>query len=257
MSKTLRNASSMTKKAGAVASLVALVLGASLAWGGEHDSVKHGEHRGQTAASPQHAGEPSEPHEGAEGHGEHEGLAPLNWLDIWDAKRPAVVALLINFGLLAGLYYALFRKPVADGLKKRRASVGKDIDDAQKMLAEAKARATKYQADLRNVASDAATAKSSLVAAGHGEAERLATEARERAARMERDAIRLVEQEQKQAQQDLLVETVDRTMASAHELLARSVTVDDHVRLADELLAELRRRPTAGAEQGQPIRGSL
>jgi F-type H+-transporting ATPase subunit b len=184
--------------------------------------------------------------EHGEEHGaNHHGPAPINWTDISDKTRPAFIALALNFGILVAIYYALGKKGVTDGLKKRRIDIGKDIDDARKMLDEAKERAKKYQADLKNADVDAATAKASLVSAGKGEVEHLLSEAEEKAERMKRDAERLVDQEKKQLRQDLLVETIDRAVTQAHKILEKSATSEDHARLAQELLAELGRKPTA------------
>jgi F-type H+-transporting ATPase subunit b len=174
----------------------------------------------------------------------HHGPEPINWTDLSDKSRPAFIALLVNFGLLAAIYYSLGKKPITEGLKQRRINIGKDIDEARKMLEEAKERAKKYQADLKNADVDAATAKATLVTAGKGEVERLLAESEERAERMKRDAERLIEQEKKQLQQDLLIETIELAVNQAHKLLERSTTPEDHARLANELLAELGRKPS-------------
>jgi F-type H+-transporting ATPase subunit b len=176
---------------------------------------------------------------------EHHGPAAINWTDLSDKHRPAFIALVVNFGLLFGLYYTLGKKPIAEGLKQRRITIGKDIEEARDMLAEAKERAKKYQGELKNADADAATAKASLVAAGKGEVEHVLTEANERAERMARDAERLVEQERKQVHQDLLVDTIERAVTAAEKLLERSVTAEDHARLANDLLTELASKPAA------------
>ncbi len=199
---------------------------------GEHGTSAHGGH-GAGAERAEHAAQ--------------HGPAPINWGDIGDHHRPAYIALLVNFGLLVGLYYTLGKKPITEALKQRRVTIGKDIEEAQKLLAEAKERAKKYQADLKNADTDAATAKASLIAAGKGEVERLLVEAQEKAERMKRDAERLVDQERKQAHQDLLVETIELAVTEAGKTLERAVTPDDHARLAQDLLAELARRPAARA----------
>jgi F-type H+-transporting ATPase subunit b len=189
--------------------------------------------------------------EHAADHGdEHHGPAPINWTDLGDKHRPAYIALLVNFGLLVGLYYTLGKKPIAEGLKNRRITIGKDIEEARKMLAEAKERASKYQADLKNADADAATAKAALIAAGKGEVERLLAEANEKAERMKRDAVTLVEQERKQIHRDLLLETIDRSVEEATKTLEKVVTAEDHARLANDLLAELAKRPAARPQAG-------
>ena len=188
--------------------------------------------------------------EHAADHDEHHGPAPINWTDLGDKHRPAFIALLVNFGLLVGLYYTLGKKPIAEGLKNRRITIGKDIEEARKMLAEAKERASKYQADLKNADADAATARAALVSAGKGEVERIISEASEKAERMKRDAVTLVEQERKQIHRDLLLETIDRSLEEATKTLEKSVTAEDHARLANDLLAELAKRPAARSVGG-------
>ncbi len=130
-------------------------------------------------------------------------------------------------------------------MKQRRIDIGKDIDEASKMLAEAKALEKKHAGSLQNADVDAETAKGSLVSAGKGEVERLLADAEEKAARMKRDAERLVEQEQKQLRQDLLVATIEKAVNQAHKMLEQSATPEDHARLANELLAELAKKPAA------------
>jgi F-type H+-transporting ATPase subunit b len=216
-----------------------LALSTALALAQEH-GAQSGEHRSDPSAAEGHEGG-----EHAEGGGHH-GPAPINWTDIWDTKRPAFLALAINFGVLLTLYYMLGKKPVAEALKQRRVTIGKDIDEAQALLDEAKERAKKYQAELNTADADASTAKASLISSGKGEVDRMLIEAQERADRMKRDAERLVEQERKQVQIDLLNETVDLAVREAAQILEKSVTADDHARLAQDLLAELARRPAAG-----------
>lgn len=208
-----------------------------------HDEPSQAAPTGATH-EPSAAGEHGAGHADAHGGGHH-GPAPMNWTDLSDKSRPAFIALLINFGVLAALYYTMGKKPVTEGLKQRRINIGKDIEDASKMLAEAKERAKKYQADLKNADADAETAKAALVIAGKGEADRLLVDADERAERMKRDAERLVEQEKKQLEHDLLLETIELAVTQAHQVLERSATPEDHARLANELLAELAKKPAA------------
>lgn len=202
-----------------------------------------------------HPGEHAEGGAGDHAGGGHHGPEALNWTDIWDKKRPAIIALVINFGVLMTLYYMLGKKPITAALQQRRVTIGKDIDEAQALLDEANERAKKYQAELSTADADAATAKASLISAGKGEVERLLVEAQERADRMKRDADRLVEQERKQVHLDLLNETVEAAVQEAAQILAKSVTADDHVRLAEDLLAELARRPGA-PKKAPPLPGT-
>lgn len=248
------------RRALAVSAIVASgALATASAFARQHDDAPeaHSGHEAPAAAAHEpaaHEGHDTAAHEGHEaaGHhaGGHHGPEPINWTDLSDKRRPAFIALLINFGLLAGLYYTMGKKPVAEGLKQRRITIGKEIEDARAMLAEAKERKKKYQGKLQNVEADAVTAKTALVASGKGELEQLIVDARERGERMNRDASRLVEQERKQLQQDLVIETVELAVKEAEELLQKNATPEDHARLANELLAELSRKPAAARASG-------
>lgn len=221
--------------------------------GGEQAAPTGHEPANHEAAGHEGAGHEAGGHEaGGHGAGHGHGPAPINWTDISDKTRPAFIALALNFGILVAIYYALGKKGVADGLKKRRVDIGKDIDDARRMLEEAKERAKKYQADLKNADTDAETAKTSLVTAGKGEVEHMLKEATDKAERMKRDAERLVEQERKQLRQDLVSETVERAIVNAQKLLEKQATSEDHARLAQELLVELGRMPAAPRRTAAP-----
>jgi F-type H+-transporting ATPase subunit b len=222
---------------------------------GHGDKDTHGAQSG-AHRSGDHQSEPAGAHVESAGHDVgHHGPEAINWTDIFDTKKPAVAALVINFAILMTLYYMLGKKPITEALKQRRVTIGKDIDEAQKLLDEAKERAKKYQAELSTADADAATAKASLISAGKGEVDRILLEAKERADRMKRDADRLVEQERKQVHQDLLKETVELAVQQATVLLEKTVTADDHARLAQDLLAELSRRPSA--KKVPPAAGSV
>lgn len=226
---------------------------------GENAKVEHGSGHGVPAgahdphAAPEH-GAAHDPHaaggHAAGGHGGHHGPKDINWTDIGNREQPAFVALVLNFGILFGAYYVLGKKPVAAALVKRREDLGREIDEAERMLKEAKQRAKKHQAALKNVETDAQTAKESLVAAGKGEVDRILREAEEKATRMKRDGATLVDQERAQVEVDLLKETVESALAKAEALLGVSVEPSDHARLTEEFLADLSRMPAAERAQG-------
>ncbi len=232
--------------AASFAAIVATATGVAIAQ--EHDHAPSTGAQGHgPAVGPEHGAS----EHGPAAHGVHHGPEAINWTDVSDKHKPAFIALVVNFGLLVGLYYTLGKKPVTDGLKQRRITIGKDIEEAQKLLAEAQERAKKYQGDLKNADADAETARAALVSGGKGEAERLLKDAAEKADRMRRDAERLVEQERKQLEQDLLVETIGLAVDEASLLLAKTVSAEDHARLAQDLLAEFAKHPSARVQREQ------
>jgi F-type H+-transporting ATPase subunit b len=179
-------------------------------------------------------------------HGEHE-RKPFNFADFGNKEVTPYAALLINFALLVGMYYLMGRKGVADGLKKRRERVAKEIEEAQRMLEEAEERAKTYQSKLKNLEGELENARKALQEAGKGERDRIVREAEEKAERMKRDATFLVEQEVKQMREDLTREAVALAMQAAEEVLKTKVTDADHDRLAQDFLSELDKSPAARA----------
>lgn len=177
-------------------------------------------------------------HEG--GHAEHEHKRPdFNFAEFSNKEVTPYAALLINFGLLIGLYYVMGKKGVADGLKKRKEAIAKEIEEAQRMLKEAEERAKTYQAKLKNVEAELTNAKKALEEAGKGERDRIVREAEEKAERMKRDAAFLVDQELKQMRVDLTREAIELAMQTAEEMLKTKATAEDHTRLADDFLRDL------------------
>ncbi len=179
---------------------------------------------------------------------------PVKW---WDTKilknpQPPIAALLFNFALLVFIYWRYGKKPVAEALKNRKISIATAIEEAQRMLREAKERSKRYRAKLDKVKDDAEQGKQALVSTGQGEAEAILKGADEKAARLKREAEFLVEQEKKQTDLDLMRETVDKATQEAEELLRKNVTAADQERLAEEFIAKL----ATDFDKGLPLGGA-
>jgi F-type H+-transporting ATPase subunit b len=174
---------------------------------------------------------------------EEKGPPPINWMQYG--------AMLVNFGILAGAYYLLGRKPIAAALVARRDTIAKEIDEAQRMKREAEERAKTYQAKLERLEEEVRMAREALVRAAEGERERIVAEAEAKAARMSKDAEFLALQELKQVRLELWREAVEVAVQAAQELLTASVTTADQERLAEEYLATLgnqKLQPTADSD---------
>jgi F-type H+-transporting ATPase subunit b len=224
-----------------------LVAGFAFAQHEPEHGARGEDHADNAAAAPdEHDGHGAKAHgeaSEAEAHGGH-GLRAINWTDFGNKAQPPLVAQILNFAILLGIFFYFGRKPVMEGLKARRDSVAKEIEEAQRMKKEADERAKMYQAKLAHLEEELATTKAALVEAGKGERDRIINEAEEKAERMVRDAKELLEQEAKQMRQDLVKETIEVAMQAAEEMLKQRITPADHERLADEYLATLIRRPS-------------
>jgi F-type H+-transporting ATPase subunit b len=214
-------------------------------WASAHPSPK------PSAANRAVAGERSATPADAKG-AEDEGLLPMNWVDFSDPKTPPFIAMLINFGVLAGGFYYFGRAPVAAALRERRDSIAKGIEDAQRMKREAEARAKDYEAKLASLEEDVRAAREALVRVGEAERDRILAEVDAKAERMRKGAEFLVEQEMKQLRQDLWRSAVEAAVSSAETMLRQSVGPADQERLAEEYLRELGSETATMQRTGQP-----
>ncbi len=178
--------------------------------------------------------------EPAEAEEEAAPAAPEWWnTNFVNNPRVSYGAMVINFLILIGIYYRFGKKPVAEALVDRKKSIASSIENAQKILSEAKQRAKKYKSKLEKVEADAQEAKQSQVSTGKGDAEVIVRNAEEKAARLARDVQFIVDQEQKQTQLDLVRETVEKATKEAEQLLRSNVSTADQERLAEEFLSKL------------------
>lgn len=218
--------------------------------------------RGKAPADPH--GKAADPHAGhgapdahGGGHGapgEHHGPGHINWayglLGEKDGVPPSLMyrpkgmpvpflANLINFGVLAFLAVRFGKKPLQDGLKKRRDDLMREIDEAAKVKEEAEDRLAEYEEKMESLEDELARIKKDYAEQGKRDEERIVREAKERRARMKRDAELLLDQEGKSVQAALLAETVQRATAAAEKLVQERLSAQDHERLADEYLREV------------------
>jgi F0F1-type ATP synthase membrane subunit b/b' len=189
-------------------------------------------------------GHPSADKPAAAEPAESEAPPPINWTE-FDKETPPFLATLINFGILAAGYYLLGKKSIAAGLVARRDSIAKEIEEAQRMKAEAEQRAKTYQGRLERLDEEARQAREVLVRAGEAERDRIIADAESTADRLRKDAEFLVLQEIKQVRQDLWREAVETAVTAAEEMLKKRVTPADQERLAEAFLGELGDRSRA------------
>jgi F-type H+-transporting ATPase subunit b len=149
-------------------------------------------------------------------------------------------ALALNALLLYFILYSSLKKPVAEGLLRRKENLLRGMEDAAAMRREAEGQLQAYERKLANIDRDVEELRTSLRQAVDAENARILAEAKERRERMERDARLLVEQELKAVKQQLLEETVASAVRSAERLLREHITEADQQRFADEYVAGLR-----------------
>ena len=149
------------------------------------------------------------------------------------------VYILVNALVLYAIYYYMGKKPVSEGLKSRRDTIAKELDEAAKVKAEAQAKLTEYSDRLDKLDHELDRMKQELIVAGEKDRDRIVKEAEEKAERMRRDAKFLLDQELKQLRIDLLKHIVETAVIAAEQVLKSRLSAQDHDRLADEYLAQL------------------
>jgi F-type H+-transporting ATPase subunit b len=180
--------------------------------------------------------------------GEKEGVEPdLLWRE--PGTPVPFGALALNAAILYFLLFKYGKKPISEGLRQRKLTIMKGIEDAAKMKAAAEARLAEYQKKLDEIDSEVARIRREMKEQGEAESARILSEAKERRARMERDARTLVEQELKAARESLLRDTVRAAVKSAETTLTAKIGDADQQRLGEEYLTSI--KASAGALRGR------
>lgn len=200
------------------------------------------------AAEPAHGSEAQDEHEHAPTFddfnwyygvfGEREGVEP----DLWFRPKGMPVpfaAFVFDTLLLYGLLYAVAKKPVREGLRKRKDNILRGMDEAAKMRREAEGQLKFYEEKLAKIDDDIEHIRREMRVAAESESSRILVEAKERRIRMERDAHHLVEQELKAVRETLSAEVIAGAMRSAEQRLREQISDADQMRLGEEYLAEI------------------
>lgn len=170
--------------------------------------------------------------------GEKEGVEPNLWFRPVGMPVP-VLALLLNAAILYGLFYYFGRKPIGEGLRRRKENLLRGMTEASNMREEAERRLADYEDRLAKIDDEIERVRKQVRAAGEAERERVLEAVRETQKRMEADARLLVAQELKFTREKLLHETIAGAMRTAREILAQRLTSEDQARLAGEHLSSV------------------
>lgn len=154
-----------------------------------------------------------------------------------------VVALLIQFVnfavLVIGLVWVL-RKPFKSYLVKRRESVKERIEEAGRLLKEAEEAKAVYEKRLASLASEVEAFRASAMAEMEKERKKIIDEARALASRIREQARLAYEQELKEAMAKVRSEVSQRTIEAAQEAVRRTFKKEDHDRMVEEFIQNVR-----------------
>lgn len=139
---------------------------------------------------------------------------------------------LISFGILLWVLYKFAFPPILEALETRERKIRDSIEQAEQNRVTAEQRLAEYEAKLNGAAQEA----EAIVAEAKAKAQRL-LEDNEQRLRTESERIRTettqeIERERRKALQDIRKEAADLALTVAERVLERSLSDDDHRRLA-------------------------
>lgn len=182
----------------------------------------------------------SEAHEVAgheAGHDSHDGHGELTFRGLITSRE--FQGTVVNFIALLLLFGWVIRKKGNPALAERRKQVEAELEEAQRLRAEAEKRHMETATRLERLDQEMLHIRADMVKAGEAERDRIVAQAEEKAARMRKDAGFLIEQQIKQLREDLTREAAEAAVQAAKELLQKSTTDSDQDRLAEAYLERL------------------
>ena len=170
-------------------------------------------------------------HDGHEGHGE------LTFSSL--IRNREFQGTLVNFTVLLFLIGWVIRKKGNPALAARRAEVEKELEEAQRLRADAEKRHMETATRLEKLDEEMLQIRGDMIKAGEAERDRIVAQAEEKAARMRKDTTFLIEQQIKQLRNELTQQAASAAVIAAQELLTERTTDSDQDQLAEAYLNRL------------------
>ncbi|OQX64210.1 MAG: hypothetical protein B5M56_00525 [Desulfococcus sp. 4484_241] len=145
----------------------------------------------------------------------------------------------VNFAVLACALFFLLRKPVANGLNSRIATIRQELETLEARKEEARKELEAYKERLAALDKEAEEIIADYRRQGEAAKARIIESAKAAAAKIEEQAKRNIENEFESAKQKLRVEIFEKALARAEDLVREKITLDDQGRLVDEYLEKV------------------
>ncbi|MFQ5657517.1 MAG: F0F1 ATP synthase subunit B [Candidatus Methylomirabilales bacterium] len=147
----------------------------------------------------------------------------------------------INFIILVIILYKFLFKPLSSFVEKRAEGIRQSLEEAKRAREDVARARAEYEESLKAARQEAAALRQRMDREMTEERERLIQQSREEANRLITQARSEIEQEVRRAKADLRGEAVNLSISTAERLLERSLTDEDHKRLAEQYIEELGR----------------
>ncbi len=193
-----------------------------------------------------------EAHEAAgEGHGGEHGEAheapAMDWTRLgWQ---------ILNFGALLFLLVKFGGPPVAKALEARHQQIKSDLASAAETRAAAQARFEQQEKRLASLEHEIAAIAASIKQEAEAEKARLIALSEERARRIREESEFIIEQQIKQAEEDLRREVAAAAVALAEKIVRSQMGPGDQQRMIDSFVGDIA-TPNGARTNGTPHSGS-
>jgi F-type H+-transporting ATPase subunit b len=185
-----------------------------------------------------------------EGHGEHGEAHEAPTLD-WGRLGWQI----LNFGALLFLLVKFGGPPVAKALAARHQQIKSDLASAAETRAAAQARFEQQEKRLASLEQEIATIAASIKQEAEAEKARLIALSEERARRIREESEFIIEQQIKQAEEDLRREVAAAAVALAEKIVRSQMGPGDQQRMIDSFVGDIA-TPSGARTNGTPHSGS-
>jgi F-type H+-transporting ATPase subunit b len=146
---------------------------------------------------------------------------------------------IINSGVLFFVLVRCSRKPIAEGLAKRKKTIMAEFDKAAEIKRDARQRLDRYEEELEHLDEKLVALRQQYADEGEKEEARVRAHVQQRREAMLADAEFRVVQESKAARDELSRAALHEALAAAEQIVKTSITPEDHARLAREYLDQV------------------
>lgn len=149
---------------------------------------------------------------------------------------------LIDFAVYVGLLVFFLRKPIADFVATRRATIVADIEEARKLRDEAREKLVDYEKRLDNLEDEIQAILSDARTAGEEQRKQMMLEASKAAERLRADAKNRLETETRKLQHELQTRTVELAVQVAEGLISTKMAASHRRRFVSDYITDLEGR---------------
>lgn len=155
-----------------------------------------------------------------------EGGGVFNWRFVMEHA--------VNLLILIGVLVYFLKTPVKNFLMERRGSIGYEIDEAQKTIAQAKSKYEEYAQKLKAIETEIASIKETLLKQGETERAEILKQADAASENIKREVRDSIVMETERAKREIQSEVVDIALGNAGDIIRQSLGESDKERFVEE-----------------------